>query len=336
MWPCMRRICMLVCCVGAAFGVLAGAAAAGSELTETYTDPVGDAGTGADIGNTTVSSSAGALTFRIEVPNRSAWVSGEQVNLFLNTDENQLNNNLGAEYAIFTNAFQSGIVQTQFGRWNASTEVYDMLTPPSFSGSFGNGVIQARVSLADLGGPTLIDVDVWSFLSTGVADTAPDSFGWYPTFDTRDADSDSISDSKDACPNESSVGHDPNHDGCLGPFDKVGRPTFLNQWDRVGRALKFREAELDLVENGARVVVRVGSRSQTSTKRPGRALVIRILIGRTLSYGTVISVSITKPDEIGWYGQYRVTTRGLRRFSEKCIPPGGGSPRACSLIDPGQ
>ena len=63
---------------------------------------------------------------------------------------------------------------------------------------------------------------------------------------------------------------------------------------------------------------------------------VRIVVGRTLSYGTVISVAITKPNEIGWYAQYRVTPTGLKRFGERCIPPGGGAPRGCGSIDRGQ
>ena len=55
MWPRMRLTCMLACCVAAAFGVFAGTASAGGGLTQTYADPVGDSGTGADIGNITVS-----------------------------------------------------------------------------------------------------------------------------------------------------------------------------------------------------------------------------------------------------------------------------------------
>jgi hypothetical protein len=51
----------------------------------------------------------------------------------------------------------------------------------------------------------------------------------------------------------------------------------------------------------------------------------------------VITVTITKGGWIGWVGKYRLTTgRELKRFSEKCIPPGGGTPRACSSIDPGR
>ena len=95
MWPRMRRTCMLACCVAAALGVFAGTASAGGGLTQTYADPVGDSGTGADIGNTTVTHLDGALTFRIEVPNRPAWVSGEEVGLFFNTDGNQLNGDAG-------------------------------------------------------------------------------------------------------------------------------------------------------------------------------------------------------------------------------------------------
>lgn len=337
MWPCMRRMCLVACLAAALLAALSGTAAAGTVLSETYPDAQGDAGSGADLGNITVSVSAGVLTFRIEVPNRSTFVSGEQVNLFLNTDGNQVNHDVGSDYAIFTSA-PSGVVQTQLGRWSDSSGGYEQISVASFSGSFGSGVIEARVSLADLGSLPVVDVSVFAFSPSvsGPNDTAPDHRGWFPSFDTRDADSDGVSDSKDACPTEAALDFDPNNDGCDGPYDRVGRPIFLHRFLNVTGGLKFTAAELDLVEAGARAVVRAGNRTQTTTKRPNRPLIVRILIGRTLTYGSVITVSITEENEIGWYGQYRVTRNGLKRFSEKCIPPGGGSPRACSAVDPGQ
>jgi len=333
----MRRMCLVACAAAAVVAALAGPAAAGSGLTQTYPDPIGDSGTGADIGNTTVSFSAGVLTFRIELPNRTTWVSGEAVNLFLNTDGNQVNHDVGSDYVISTSA-PSGVVQTQLGRWSDSARRYELITVSSFSGSFGSGAIEARISLADLGSLPVIDVSVFAFSpsASDPNDTAPDHRGWFPSFDTRDADSDGVADSKDRCPTVSAGDFDPNGDGCFGPYDRVGRPIFLHRFLNVSGGLRFTAAELDLVEAGARVAVRAGNRSQTTTKRPNRPLIVRILIGRTFTFGSVITVSITEENEIGWYGQYRVTRNGLKRFSEKCIPPGGGSPRACSSIDPGQ
>ncbi len=334
MWPRMRLTCMLACGVAAAFGVFAGTASAGGGvITQIYSDPAGDAGSGPDIGNTTVSFSGGTLAFRIEVPNRTSWVSTEFVGLFFNTDNNQLNGDGGGEYAIWV--FPADLVY-QFGHYNETTQQYDLITTSSVTASVGNGVIDVSVRLTDLGNPAAFEIDVWSFVATGEADTAPDNRGWYPPFDTRDADSDSISDTYDVCPTEPAGNYDPNHNGCPGPFDRVGRPTFLNQWVKSGGGLTFRVATLDSVENGSKVVVRVGSRKLTVTKKPGRPLVVRIVAGRTLSYGTVISVAITRPNEIGWYARYRVTPTGLKRFGERCIPPGGGIPRPCGSIDSGQ
>ena len=197
-------------------------------------------------------------------------------------------------------------------------------------------MIELSLRLTDLGNPPVFEIDVWSFVATGVVRHRhrtikagiPRSTRATPTR-TR------LSDSQDLCPTEP-AGYDPNHNGCPGPFVRVGRPTFLNQWVKSGGGLTFTAATLDSVENGSKVVIRVGSRKVTVTKKPGRPLVVRIVAGRTLSYGTVISVAITRPNEIGWYARYRVTPTGLKRFGERCIPPGGGIPRPCGSIDPGQ
>jgi hypothetical protein len=304
-------------------------------LTQTYSDPVGDAGTGADIANTTVSYSGGTLTFRIDIPNRPTWVSGEEVGLFFNTNGNQLDGDAGGEYRV--SFFQSGAdLFYSFERYNEATQQYDSVTSSNVSASFGTGVIEVSLRPTDLGNPQVFEIDVWSFLPTGVADAAPDSRGWYPPFDTRDSDSDAVSDTYDLCPTEAAGNYDPNHNGCAGPFDRVGRPVFRWEAIPVAGGLRFGLAVLDSVENGSKVVVRVGSRTQNSIKRAGRPLVVRIIVGRTLSYGTVIRVAITKPNEIGWYGQYRVTPNGLKRFGERCIPPGGGTPRGCGSIDRGE
>jgi hypothetical protein len=322
-----------------ALGVLAGPAAAGGPvLTHTYTDAVGDAATGADIGDTTVSFSAGVFTFLIEIPNRTTWTAGEVVQIFLNTDGNQVNNDVGSEYVIVTTNDASGAVASQLGRFNASVGGYQLISAPSFGGSFADGVVEARVGLADLSAVPVIDVSVFSRVGGNAdpTDTAPDSRGWFsPGFDTRDADSDGVADNQDICPSDPAGNFDPNENGCAGPYERVSAPRPAISAVPVPGGLRFQKAALVFIDRGARVVVKAGGRRQTSIKK-ARPLVLRIVVGRTLAYGSLITVSITETNEIGWYGQYRVTPRGLKLSSRKCIAPGRTSPVSCSSVDPGQ
>jgi hypothetical protein len=339
MWRCRRVTSTAALVAAAALSVLAGPAAAGSPaLTRTYTDRIGDNTGGADIGDTTVSFSGGVLTFRITIANRSTWTAGEVVQLFLNTDGNQVNNDVGSEYVIVTGTDASGAVLSQLGLYNLAAGGYQLVTVPSFGGSFANGVIEAHVSLADLNAVPVIDVSVFSRVggTADPTDTAPDNRGWFsPSFDTRDADSDGVADNQDLCPSEPAGNFDPNQNGCAGPYERVSAPRPAISAVPVRGGLRFQEAALVFIDRGARVVVKARGRTQTSIKG-ARPLVLRIVVGRTLAYGSLITVSITEANEIGWYGQYRVTPRGLKLVSRKCIAPGRTSPVSCSSVDPGQ
>ena len=261
-------------------------------------------------------------------------MSTEYVGLFFNTDNNQLTGDGGGEYAI--RILPADLVY-EFGHFNETTQQYDSITSSSVTASVGNGVIDVSVRLTDLGNPAAFEIDVWSFVATGEADTAPDNRGWYPPFDTRDADSDSISDTYDLCPTEPAGNYDPNHNGCAGPFDRIGRPVFRYQASPVAGGLRFGLAALDSVENSSRVVVRVGVAYAGLDEEalPARSGPDRRRARRSRT-APAISVAITKPNEIGWYGQYHVTPSGLKQFGERCIPPGGGTPRGCGSIDRGQ
>jgi hypothetical protein len=321
-----------VACAVVGLGALAGNAGA-VDISASYTDPSGDSAAGPDIVEVTLTSVGGTLTVEIDIGNRAALLPGpgDEVALYLNTDRNLSTGSFfGVDYLI--QAFSTGL---RMQRWTGSS--YAVYAPASFSGSFGNGVLRASVHLDEIGSPEVFDHFAGSLRDFVFTDIAPDPGLGMFVFDMRDADGDSVVDSQDACPDVPAGRYDTNDNGCPGPFSRVPRPGFAYRWVAAAGGATLTKATLDPVPNGAKVVARSASIRQVLTKKPGRPVTLSRFLGHFLGFGDVITVTITKGGWIGWVGKYRLTTgRELKRFSEKCVPPGGGTPRACSSIDPGR
>jgi hypothetical protein len=301
------------------------------DASETYTDTASDSGAGPDIVEITLASSGGTLSVKIDVANRIALIFGDEVALYLDTDRNPSTGSFfGVDYLI--QAFSTGVRMQR-----AVSSVYEVYAPASFSGSFSGGVLEARVSLSDVGAPLVFDHFAGSLYNLVPTDIAPNlGLGTF-AFDMRDSDSDSLIDSDDACPTTAAGRYDSNENGCPGPFPRVPRPGLIYRWEAAVAGVTLTRARLDPVPNGAKVVAQSRSLRQTLMKRPGHPASLTRFIGRFLAFGDVITVTITKDGWIGWVGKYRLTSsRDLRRFSERCTPPSGGQPRACSTIDVGQ
>jgi hypothetical protein len=321
------RFAALVCCAAGLFAIFAGTAAAGG-AAETFVDASGDSSAGADITAVTLSVSGGVLSVRIDIPNRGSALTDEEVDLKIDS-----NRDGSADYAIAW--FESSVA---LFRWNGSS--YESYPAPSFSGTVGSGVVRAQISLSDIDGPIIVDVVGQSFSTTtsALVDSAPNA-GFF-SFDTRggqgaDADGDGVPDAVDACLEVAGGRYDTNHNGCPGPFPKLEKPTLSFRGGRVTGGLKFTSVTLGDVPAGAKVVIKHGSRTQTTTKRGSGPLQIRILVGRVLPFNSIITITVTKPGSIGFSGKYKVKNDGIARTSAQCVPPGGGSPRACGGIDDG-
>ena len=148
---------------------------------------------------------------------------------------------------------------------------------------------------------------------------------------------DSIADGEDLCVEVPAGQFDSNHNGCPGPFSRVPRPGLAYRWEAAPRGVILTKATLDPVPAGAKVLAQSGAIRQAQTKKPGRPVTLGRFLGHLLRFGDVITVTITKEGWIGWVGKYRLTgRRELKRFSERCIAAGGGSPKRCGAVDPGQ
>jgi hypothetical protein len=323
-------------CVAGAFLALAGSAAAGG-AAQTFTDAQGDS-VAADIVRIDLSVSAGILDVRIEVPNRSSAPVDEEIDLYMDGDHDVSTGSLGADYAIGVSGRFSP--QVNFFRFNGTQ--FEPYSVQSFSGSYSNGVLHARVALVDFGAPAILDffAYAWAISSSSViiADYAPNAGKF--SFDTRgttgfDTDSDGIPDDQDACLKVAGGQYDTNDNGCPGPFPKLQKPILSFRGGRATGGLRLTSATLTDVPAGAKVVIKHGNRTQTSTKQGSGPLKVRILVGRLLATNSVIRITITKPGTIGFAGKYRVKSDGIARFSAQCVPPGGGSARACGGIDDG-
>jgi hypothetical protein len=319
------RAAALAACAVLGFGALTASAGA-VDTSETYSDPAGDSGAGPDIVEVTLASSGGTLAVEVRVPNRVTLDANEEVALYLDTDRNP---STGAFFGV--DYFFQVLNGVRMRRADGSA--YVDYAPASFTGSFSDGVFRASVDLVDIGAPELFDMFTWSWRAV-VTDFVPDQGKL--TFDMRDSDDDGVADGQDACFKVPGGRWDTNDNGCPGPFPDVPRPVLAYRWLAVPGGVRLTKATLDPVPNGAKVVAQSGGVRQTLTKRPGHPAALGRFVGRVIDFGDVLTVTITKAGWVGWVGKYRLTQgRELRRFSERCIPPGGGSPRACSAIDHG-
>jgi hypothetical protein len=327
------RLAALVCCAAGLLAVVAGTAAAGG-ASQTYTDPPADStGGGPEASTTTLSASGSTLTVQVAVPNRTLLSTNDLVAIFFNTDGNETNNDNGSEYAVY--GYSTGAQQGELYRYNPTSTQYEFASDIVYS--FAGGVLTASFDLASIGSPAVIEISLQTYAGNTLSDAAPDDFGWYPPFDTTstsDADGDGVPDASDDCMNDPAA-FDPNHNGCDGPWPALAKPTLSFRGGRVSGGLKLTSVTLSDVPAGAKVVVRHGNRTQTTTKHGSGPLQIRILVNRLLPLNSTITITITKPNTVGFAGKYRVKTDGIARIAAQCIPAGGGRPRSCGGIDHG-
>jgi Domain of unknown function DUF11 len=91
---------------------------------------------------------------------------------------------------------------------------------------------------------------------------------------------------------------------------------------------RYKRVEVFNAPPGAQVQLRGAGVSESGrTNRAGK-LKSRRLVGRTFSVGAVFTVRVTKQGRIGDLLRIKVIAGGAKLTSRRCIPPGGGAPRA--------
>jgi hypothetical protein len=134
--------------------VLALAPLAGASNSVGFVDATADAPSAApDVGGVQITNDdAGAITFRIAIPNRSALSATDLVAVFLDADGKTgtgcARGVFGAEYALDVLAGRYVFGRCANARWDFTKR------PPSFSGGFSGSTLTFKVNRRDLGGPS--------------------------------------------------------------------------------------------------------------------------------------------------------------------------------------
>ncbi len=136
----------------------------------TYPEQTGDASSGPDLGNVSVKSSGGILTFTVQAPNRSSLGPGEKIQVRIDKDANSSTGTVGFDEDLVFD--QDGV---QLDRWSGTA--WDPVRPLSpvagSAGSFAVAVSQGELGIT---GNSRLQV-------VTTADAAPGSGTWtFPAF----------------------------------------------------------------------------------------------------------------------------------------------------------
>lgn len=156
----------LVLAVAVAAAIFVAAAYAVDPPPKAFTDPAGDAGAAADIGEVDVgNTSAGQYTFRVGL--NTAYAADGEFWLYLNTDRNESTGDpdaLGADYLLFEDETERTFY---FLSWNGSDWADATSTTASFVVSTDARRITASVNKSELGDTNGLDFFVVTSDPTG-------------------------------------------------------------------------------------------------------------------------------------------------------------------------
>jgi subtilisin family serine protease len=143
------------------------------ELQNDFADPVGDGGSGPDVGAIHVASSAnGTFTFTVSTPNRQNLAEGESVDIFLDADRNPATGTAGSDYVLA--AFPSTV---QLARWDGQWRYVRMV----YDSSYSAGVLTVKISADEFDLRSDFSFDVRTYAGNSLNDAAPDNGAWpYP------------------------------------------------------------------------------------------------------------------------------------------------------------
>jgi hypothetical protein len=130
---------------------------------------------------------------------------------------------------------------------------------------------------------------------------------------------------------------DENCDRLVDPFPSLPSSVGYN-WVPRGRATVLKSFFVRNAQAGSTIKVAcrrrggrcsIASRTTQVSKTAHVVDLTRLVRGRALSAGTVLEVTMTKPQTIGAFTSLKMRAKGGPLKQERCLPPGARSPQAC-------
>lgn len=316
---------------GAAFGKSSGNAVR-------YTDPTGDnqssssTNYASDIRTIDVNSqNNGVVHISVTLADIDArLVSGDELDIFIDYDRNRSTGSSGFDIELAATGGTSA-QGTTFALCRLGAQVSCESGPSGWAHDQAAGTGLHVVDFFLTMGVPAFDfevVETYSTSSTSLTDTAPNS-GLY-TFELKaDPDGDGLHGSADLCPSVPARGVlDRNHNGCLGPFSSI-RPQVHFKGVAFPSYLNLTALRVTALPAGATVVFSSPHGGDRVTAGSSGTVKSRHVKG-AFSYGSRITIRVTKRGFIGAYLQTVVSKSGLKVVKRRCYPATGGAAVKCT------
>lgn len=321
-------------------GLGGGAASASSAGNHTiYQDPVGDNGRtsttnyASDIQTVDVTSTdLGVVHISTTLADADArLVQGDELDVLIDYDRNRNTGQSGFDLELVATGHASGtptsFVLCRLGQQSSCETGPDGWAHDQPSGP-GKHIVDFLLTM----GIPAFDfgvVETYTSSAGPLTDIAPNSGLW--TFETKaDPDNDGLYGSSDRCPTVAARGKfDRNNNGCLGPFASISAKEVHFSGVAYPGYLRLRDVRVTGLPPGSDVVFSSshgGDRAKANSSGTARSR----RVSGNFSYGSLITIRITKEAFVGIYLKEVVTKSGLKVKRRACIPATGGPPVKCS------
>jgi len=333
-------LCAAVLAAVCAATIGGAASAAGTGNGVRFTDPTGDAETSgtnnyaSDIRQVDVTSTdRGVVHISVTLADADArLVQGDELSVLIDYDRNRNTGQSGFDLELIATGHAAGtptsFVLCRLGAQSSCETGPDGWAHDQPSGS-GLHVVDFILTMGtpafDFG---IVESYTQPGTTTSLTDTAPNSGLW--TFELKaDPDGDGLHGTADACPSVAARGKfDSNNNGCPGPFKSIRAEAHFTGL-AFPRYLRLTDLRVTGVSPGAQVVFSSPRGTDVAKANSSGVAHSRRAKGN-FSFGSVITIRITKPAFVGAYLKEVVSKRGLKVARRACIAPTGGSPVKCS------
>lgn len=319
--------------------VLTGSVAAGNQ--QSFADAAGDneressSVYASDIRSVALTTQdSGAATVAVTLVDFDArLVSGDVLDVYMDTDGNNSNGQSGFDFALEARGQSSG--QPAFFLCSLAAPVTCEAGLSGFGSDQPTGAAGAHVVTFNIfvGSPSIsfFVLATYPGSSATLRDLAPAS-GTFTFPVNADPDRDGLHGASDECPSTRARGifdKESERDGCPGPFNFIRGFHHLAAIPQAGYLQLQKLWFQGQIPAGASILIRGAGRSAAGKSKQGIA---RTSFRGNLPYGAVITVRISKPAWVGFFGRYQVTRRGLVLKKTLCIPAQGApKPMKCTL-----